>query len=230
VGVIDWVNIDAALLELFPNPPSIPGTYPGVAYLYASKADFSPWPESPDEGDVTCPSGVNLYDKAKVTITYATIKYDHSDLMARHRTFSVESMPLPNVNLRWKGDAKKVTLEHLNAYKNIPIVEHRITLFRATASSDAGVRSLAGMVNNASFEGATAETLLFTGCDESYTISTSGVKSYTKTFSFKERRIKQKSSIYGWNHAWRQEENEWQELETKDGDPVFELGNFSTLY
>lgn len=234
VGFIAWSSIDAALLELFPNPPALPGVHPTVAYLYADKVtEIRPWPDSPDEGDVTCPSGINNYAYAKLTIQYSTLKYDESDLISRSRTYSVESMPLPDVGLEW-ANGDKVELSDVQAYKNIPIVEHKITLYRSTASSDANIRALGGFVNDGAFEGADSETLLFTGADESFVISTSGVKSYTKTFSFKERRIKDGANVYGWNHAWRADAaggGAWTRLQTEAGDPIYpKTANFGNLF
>lgn len=234
VVIISYANIDAALLELFPNPPALPGVYPTVSYLYADRVtDIRPWPDSPDEGDVTCPSGVNVYSEAKMTIQYSTLKYDPSDLISRSRTYSVESMPLPAVGLQWVGGGK-LELSDIQAYKNIPIIEHKITLFRSSASSDTTIRDLGGFVNDGAFEGAADQTLLFTGADESFKISTNGVKDYTKTFSFKERRIKHAGSVYGWNHAWRQDAaggGAWVGIETENGDPLYPVSpDFGDLF
>jgi hypothetical protein len=224
VGVIAYADIDAALLELFPDPPAIPGIHPTVAYLFADKVtEIRPWPDSPDVSEVSCPAGVNVYAYAKLTIQYATLKYDEADLLSRSRTYSVESMPLPDVGLRWAG-GDKLELADVQAYKNIPIIEHKITLHRSTGSSDATIRDLGGFVNDGAFEGADDQTLLFTGADESFTISTNGVKSYTKTFTFKERRIKHAGNVYGWNHAWRADApggGAWVLIETENGDPLY---------
>lgn len=234
IGYIDWQEIDAAMLELFPDPPALPGIYPGVSYLFADQVtEISPWPASPLEGEVTCPAGVNQYDKAKLVIQYATLPYDESDLISRSRTYSVQSMPVPENGVFWE-DGSRINIPDLVAFKNIPVIEHKITLYRSDASSDSDVRDLIGLCNDGAFEGAADETLLFNGIDESFTISTSGVKSYTKTFSFTERRVRDGANVYGWNHAWRQNAaggGEWQRLKTKNGDPFIpKTANFGNLF
>lgn len=231
IGIINWTDIDAALLELFPNPPALPGTYPGVSYLFADGvSEIVAWPDSPPNDQVTCPSGVNLYSKAKITVTYSTLKYDESDLISRSRTYSVEAMPLPEIGLVWQDTAQPIQLSDIQAYKNIPIIEHQITLYRGTTSADSNVRDLAGKVNSSTFEGGDTETLLFLGAEENFTISTAGVKSYTQTFRFKERRIKDGSSVYGWNHAWRHATGEWAKLLTTQGNTLYPTGSFASLY
>jgi len=215
----DWSDIDALLLEMFPAPPALPGQYPGVSYLYVDDAEIVPWPDIPSQSDISCVGNIPVYDLAKVTIKYAPLKYDASDLITRQSTYRVEAMLLPANALKWEGGAD-VQQEDLQAGKMIPFTEHVFTYHRVPpakeAAIDAAIRDNQGMVNAATFEGAAAETLLFSGAEKTWTIDSSGNQTFTFTYHFMEKVTKQGEYSVGWNHFYRNSDSKWLRLIDKN--------------
>lgn len=211
-GQIAGASIDAALLELFPDPPALPGRHPGVSYLYADSATIKPLGNG-----VSCAGGYNIHDLVEITVTYAPLPYDSADLITRKISFSGEFMAMGAGSVWWSdgGTARQVQSENIAAGKFIPITEHSVTYHRlpvATATTIvAAIRANLGKVNASSFNlgggngSAAAETLLYTGAEMSFVVSTNGVTSYTIDHRFSEKAIIIGASTYGWNHFYRPE-------------------------
>lgn len=229
-GLIAFANINAALAELAPDPPSQVGVFPGVPYLYVTGWTIDPWPETqPDTESAYNAFGVTNYLRAKITVEYGSLQRSDADLIARRRTHSLESISVNAVDARWEdGGLIKIPVDH---FKRVGITDHHITVYRASTDKDAAIRANIGCVNSATFEGAAAETLLFTGVDEDFQYGTSGVKSRTRTYHFRERRIVVGSNVYGWNHAFREETGAWERVKYKDGSYMHLLSSaFNTLF
>lgn len=225
VGLISWANIDALLLECFPAPPSLPGTYPGVSYLYVESVDIEPWPAQPADGDVNCLGNVAVYGYAKVTIGYSVLEFDSSDLITRRSSFSVEPMLIPGEGAKWKNDdlmiAETVERSEWSAFKNISIIDHQFTYHlvpSATESTiDAAIRANIGQINDGTFEGAADETLLFVGSEKTWTIDSTGDQTFSYGHTFRERRVEKDGSVYGWLHEYREADGKWHRIMTEDG-------------
>lgn len=232
VGTIGWTNIDALLLECFPNPPSLPGTYPGVSYLYCDRVEIEPWPAIPPQGHISYASGIAVYTYAKVTIHYQTLQYDPSTMLSWKRSYSVEAIELKSVGLKWSDTGNPIKQEDVKAYKSVPIIEHVITRHRANASLGSTFQTEVGKVNSATWNGAAAETLMFTGAEEDLQVGTAGSIEYTRTIHFKERRAQFAGSVYGWNATLRQEADAavFAAFTTAAGEKVFPTSaNFNAL-
>lgn len=230
-GVIAWSAIDTLLAECFPAPPALPGQYPGITYLYVKNVEISPYPESPKQSDCAYSGGVLTYLYAKAVISYETLKYDPVDLIARRRSYSVEAITLPDHELYWESDGGELKIPDVQAIKTVPIVEHQITLYRSTSYNDTDVQANIGKINDGTFEGAADETLMFSGADNDFVVGTTGVKTHTTTYCFKERRVQTASGVKGWNHFWRPDTGLWDRLIDSGGDPIYQkVTTFGDLF
>lgn len=231
-GIIAWTNIDSLLAELFPDPPALPGQYPGVTYLYVKDVEFVPFPDVPPQGHLAYSgSGVLTYLYAKATIAYDTLKFDPVDLIARRRSFSVQTITLPDYALYWESDGAELKVPDVQAIKNVPVIEHHITLYRSTSYNATTVQANIGKINDGTFEGADDETLMFVGSDSDFVVGTRGVQTFTNTFVFHERRIQTPAGVKGWNYFWRPDSAIWDKVVDTGGDPIYQkVTTFGDLY
>lgn len=235
IGKIAWSSIDALILELFPPAPALPGAYPGVAYLYANTLRVSPFHPDPSQSEMTC-GDVASYTYALAEITYSRLPYESSDLLTRRYSFSVEALIMPGMGLHWEGDAadKIIEVDDVYAAKQIPLVEHSITLHRVTAvqfaARLAAIRDNIGHVNDGEFEGAADNTLLFCGAEAQFTLSTDGSMTWTLDYRFQERRITDGNNIRGWQHIWNPKTKKWARPQDADGNFLYpESSDFDDL-
>lgn len=214
-GIVTWASIDALLAELFPPPPAIPGTLPGITYLYASDVDINPWPPSP--GTVSCVGSFPVYQYAIVRITYDTLKYSPSDLIDRKTSFSTDVHLLPANGVQWEDTGEVPQQEDLMAAKQVPIRDISLTYHRIPSSAltalRAAVDAAVGHVNQSTFKGFAAETLLYKGAEESWRVDSAGNESWTFHHTFQARMLKTKSgSVVGWNHFFRNGDSDFYPL------------------
>lgn len=235
VGLIAWINIDALLLECFPAAPALPGVHPSVAYMYVQEIEIKPWPPVPAESDLSCLSTNVNYTSAICTIKYAPLEYDDGDLIKRRARVSVDVMTLPANATKWEDTGERPEQEDLIAGKQIPMVDWQFSYFQVPPAKeavlDAAVQALIGHVNDGVYDGKASETLLFKGYDKEWAVDSNGDQKFTYGYQFGERRVQDGSSVYGWNHFYRNKTGTWAKLLQKDGSPIYpKSANFSNLF
>jgi hypothetical protein len=239
---IDWGDIDDLYLELFPaavgSKPSLPALFPGSTVLYADSFEAEPFVGSDDVP--TCSVNIPTYDSAKVTITYKTIPYSQGEgasdqIITRNWSLSGDVLVLPSHGVRWKVGAVVVNDPDVRAGLIIPMSDLKVTLHRVTSAYFESLRDtvneLRGTVNDAAFEGCAAETLLLLGGDFTQTVSADGSQTYQCELTFQHRVVNDAAgNPQGWNYFYRPDTGAFEELETKDGDPIYWTGDFTDLY
>lgn len=217
-GIIAWANINTFLAELFPAPPALPGTFPGITYLYANDVTIKPWPPSPAQSAINCTGSFPTYTYAIATVSYDTIKYDSSDLIERRTAFSTEVMLVPSNAIEWSDKpGEGVQQEDLAAAKQIPLRDISFTFHRVPPASittmRASIDAAIGHVNSATYKGFAAETLLYKGGEESFRIDSGGMVVYTINHGFQARMVKdQGGTVRGWNYFFRNADSAWKKL------------------
>lgn len=234
VGRIDWVNIDALILECVPDV-GVYGRHPTIAYLYVDTVKVKPFHENASLDSITVSSGVAFHDLAEVTISYARVDFEkendgtNDNLLTRKWSFSGELMTLPGNQLKWI-DGTPVQQEEISASKLIPSIEHSITLLRRPSIPWTAIRENIGKVCDGTFEGATDETLLFSGAEVSFEFNATGSKMFTLDLRFNERFIKQGAQTFGWNHFYRKGTG-WQKLTDDQGELIYpKSSDFADLF
>lgn len=238
-GRILWVNIEAAILECYPAPPAIYGSHPTATWLYVDNLKFSPWHPDPAVADISVSGGVASYTYAKVEITYSKVPFQPgdisggsatTDLLTRRVSFGGEIMTLPLSKLKWESNNAVVQDENVTAGRFIPSVEHSITAHRRPTINWSAIRKAIGCVNAATFEGASPETLMFTGAEVTQQFANDGSIMNTLDLRFQERHIKDGNNVRGWNHFFRADVNKWDKLLTQDGQTVYQTVTNQDLY
>ena len=235
-GYVNWANIDALFLECYPAIPLGYGRHPVVSYLYVDTIDITPWHPNSAIENITISGGVASHDYAKVKIKYARIDYESEDdgnggenLLTRKWSFGGEFMTLPGSILQWE-DGTQVQQEEINASKIIPSIEHSITLLRRPSINWTALRENIGKVCDGDFEGASDETLLFSGAEVSFEFNPVGAKTFTLDLRLQERFIKQGNDTFGWNHFYRKGVG-WQKLKDDQGNLIYPKSNkFADLF
>lgn len=225
---INWADIDDVWSECFPAAPALPGTHPTRSYLYVESVEISPWPEVPAEVDITAGDVVD-YATALATIVYSTLPYDPAELLRWHQSGSNEVVLLPSNSWYWEASpAEAIRNEDVPAAKFVPIIDHTVDLFRVSPSYESTIisrcRALIGKVNRSTWRGADAETVLFEGYDSDSTFDSSGNRTLTFSYRFRERRLKFQNATFGWNHFPRQDasgSSKWQRIIDKAGNYVY---------
>jgi hypothetical protein len=97
-----------------------------------------------------------------------------------------------------------------------------LTLYQCPSQGDANIDLLSGKLNNATFFGRPANSLLFGGCKSIYEVSVAGVVRYTKSYVFTYRS-------YSWNQAYKRDGT----LDTPvdpAGNAPYQTGDFNLLF
>jgi hypothetical protein len=224
-----WANLDALFLECFPAAPSLPGVFPGIAFLFCESIEAEPLhPDGDFSAAALAGASVATYaNRAKVTINYSNLPYESDTLLTRRFSFSGEFLTIPSAALKWEG-GEVVQDEEISAAKIIPMIEHSITWHRVLEASIPwdDIKNDIGRVNesaidNAYFDNVAAETLLYMGAELNFTYSTDGSKVWTLEHRFQERRVKIAEDVFGWNHFQRPSDGTWKKLVDDNGDTVY---------
>lgn len=257
-GKIAWTDGNALYQELFPPPsggyPVLPVLFPGSSVLYAESVEYEPFV---GEDDIPLSSGPATYAFALATIKYKTIPYTKSgasgQIITRKWSVGGEFLTYKNTGLQWANDAgtggfQKVNNPEHHAGKLIPHRNLTVTLHQVTPTYYTSLQTtcdgLVGKVNNATWEGSAAETVLFLGGDFTQTVAADNSQTWQVELKFAKRIVKNGSQEVGWNYAFREDAAggaKWVRLQTEkndgasppvqiQGDHIYPLGDFSTLY
>lgn len=219
VGLISWVNIDALFLECFPAAPALPGVHPAVSYLYVKSVRVKPFPAVPAQSDLTCGSGIVNYTSAIVTIEYAPLDYDESDLLDQRESFSDEVYLLPSAAVAWEStNTVPVQQADLVASKIIGMRDISLTFHNVPEASVAAkrvaIQAASNKVNQSTYRGFAPETLLYKGTELTWRRDATGVNRWTMASAWQERRntIEDGTTVKGWNTFLDHSTGEWKDL------------------
>lgn len=219
VGLIAWLNIDALFLECWPAAPALPGVHPSLSYMYVRSVNVKPFPAVPAQGDLTIHSTNVNYLSAIVTVQYAPLDYDSSDLLDVTEDCSDEVYLLPSAGVAWStSNTVPVQQADLVASKNIQMRDISINFHNvassAIATKRAAIQTAHGKVNSSTYRGSAAETLLYKGSKLTWTRDSSGGQRWTMSNQFQERRntIEDGTTVKGWNTFFDQSTGEWKDL------------------
>ena len=151
-----------------------------------------------------------------------------------------EYIRLPGQSFHWQADPTCPVPPDVLPTLRIPVIEHHVTWQRVLDPPWDAIRSCTGAVNDASFLGADAETVLFDGAkaDREFT----GLGDFLEpqfgwrlTYIFREKLIKVAEGLdgtqtYGWNHTYRDVPYPyscWDRLVDPDGCPLYKTEDFS---
>lgn len=187
-----------------------PDTYPGVTSAYVEDASIAPF------GDlVQSASGLNTYEKAILTVNYATPQAasggggggsatvdDDGVIVEESLEPSVELLTIADTSIYWDA-AKTMPVKDVEAPSLIVRMMDWTLAIRNVTSVPANMDDYIGYVNseqivsksmtNRVFE---AETLMFMGASQSRSWSADGPTGWNITFKFQYRRT-------GWNQFFR---------------------------
>ena len=115
----------------------------------------------------------------------------------------------------------------------IPLMEHQIEWDRVLPADMTMnyFRGLMGCVNDKTFLGADAETLLFEGADldNSFVIA-SNPRTFKLVVTLKERHINSGGTIYGWNYDYHPNPPGWKRITMADGTDRYTKTDFSEMF
>lgn len=105
----------------------------------------------------------------------------------------------------WATSEQKIA-EPIGAGKLVIILDKTYTQRGLPAIPEAQIRANIGHVNEAAWQGAAAETLLFTGATQRTSYTAEGRKTHDVTYHFKER------PAAGWNNFYNPSANAWERI------------------
>ena len=202
VGLISWLNIDALLLECFPDAPALPGLHPQVPYLYVQSVDIDPWPDVPPQSHIAIGT-VPDFLFAKATITYGTLPFDTGDFLVKRYDATQEVISMSTNGFKWE-DGTAIESSDIPLSKSVPVKEHIWDYSRVPSSLESTISTafdaVAGKINATAWRGVSAETLLVLKYSPTWRYDGNGNKIFTFSYQFKERAVKFGGTTFGWNH------------------------------
>lgn len=145
---------------------------------------------------------------------------------------SAKFLLIPSASCRWEDDATIPVPEDANTAVLISLKHIQIQWDFVDDPAINAFDSILGMVNNDTFLGCPAETLLIESYDVSETFRDSALHPHTNrvVVNFSQRKIPTTSGVYGWNHDYREYPAGWARLLLSDGKPRYKLTDFSRIF
>lgn len=152
--------------------------------------------------------------------------------------FGVEQMDLPGLAFTWTDQPAQPVDPQATPSIIVPLLQHRLTWHRVTNPPWTAIRDASGTVNNASFLGVAAESLLFAGAQSERVFT--GVDGHDEpqfawrlVYTFQERTINYTGNTYGWNHTYRSLPNTspgFDKLVDANGENPYGTSTFTDLF
>ncbi len=209
-------NISAFFTDCYQDgvtPSRHPSSF--FSFLYVDTVTLEPFDAANMlETDV----GMLEPDFYKATVTYSPFDRDSGggsspeEVLTGSVNFTLESMTLPGYALSFVDTPTVPISDELNFSLQIPITDRSILVTRQSSVNFSTIRSNIGCVNSADFDGAAAETLLYTGASVRWKFDSTGKRSFDTEHHFKEKRIQWGASVYGWNHHFDKKTGNWKKV------------------
>ena len=227
-----------------------PIEFPSLPNLVVSEIEVEPFaPDSPRGELVTSlASGTNRYPDggARVTATYRAA-YDARNALrgdmptipsGTYLTFagelSAETQSTPGRIWHYAVTGSPILAADTNPSVVIPTGSYRLSWHRVPAPPWDTIRSLRGKVNQATFLGAPAGTVLFLGATLTprFPLAEAG-QLWTIQYAFAERTVPLASGSGGWNHVYKEQAvsgDHWIPIADDSGNPPYRAGDFGGLF
>ncbi|MBN1910117.1 MAG: hypothetical protein JW818_10285 [Pirellulales bacterium] len=248
--LVAWADRDAFALYVLGEAAEFGGStqvnYPGKAHVFAVKLRYEPAdPDQPDVKELTeIDQELNSYADswAKAIVEYRTVNpRDREDgpenepgtyLTYRMRYLGA-FQPVGPGGWMW-SDTYGAVPSTQELAKWIPMTEHLLTWHQVVNPPWQTISELQGTLNDAEFLGCAAGTLLFEGADANK-LYRAGLDEGPSPFCweiaylFRERAIKSGGSVFGWNHAYRENPAGWVTV-TNGSANLHDSADFSPLF
>jgi len=229
-----------------------PMEFPGMPNLVVSDLKVEPFdPENPDGSAITTITrGTNTYPDAgaKITATYRTL-FD-ADNQPRenlpsvpdgtHLTYSAqlgaEYQTVPGRVWNWVGALGNPQLPpDVNPGVLVPTGTYRLKWHRVALPPWDTIRAMRGKVNNATFGGSPAGTVLFVGARITRQFQFSDEGGFWQIeYSFSEKTVELNSAVkVGWNYQYKEKAvsgEHWVEVNDDDGRAPYQEADLSSLF
>jgi len=223
-------------------------TYPGRKDVYASTLHFEPF-----DPDAICVREMADLKKdavhyngsfARATVNYHTIdSQERGDGPLNEEGTSItyrmvvepEEVELSPTAWRW-NDTNQSVSGNVVLRKSVPATIHYVTWSNVVDPPWEAIQARQGTVNNASFLGCPAETLLFQGAEANKLYRRGseldeGPSSFVWAikYAFREKAVKVGVVVHGWNHVYRPETGQW--IPVVNGPAkLYDSSDFNTLF
>jgi hypothetical protein len=203
--------VSASLAQGLGNPVLGANGYPDYDGGALIQAEYRPLP-----WDAITPDRNNSIDPS-TSIVFCTQSID----------FTTESFTIADHTFKYSAGVAVGTNTGVPAKFSIPVTELVLTYHQVPYMPMTIVRNLRGKVNNATFLGATAGTVLFRGAKTERTWNTDGTVTQNVQMMFSER-----SSLHPWNSLPSKTSLTWQSVTedgTSGGTKMYETADLSPL-
>jgi hypothetical protein len=254
--LVAWEERHAMIAELlgqgYQSGGTSPASYPLWANALAMAVRLEPWPSCPeDQGafdDVA--SQLNSYSDqyARITIDYELLyasasrgdlpQPDSGTVLTYRMDCGGEQAIVSGEGLQWVADASLPVPPEVIPVVRVPIAEHHLTWHRVISPPWDAIRNSLGTVNDDTFLGAAAETLLLDGvtADKQFL----GIDDFQQPqfgwrigYVFREKTIHWGGNTYGWNYAYcclPQNSPAWDKLVDSQGESLYRTSAFGPLF
>lgn len=220
-------------------PQGTPGQHPAASFLFVDEVSIQPFgdgnvPYYQDSlGHIVPESWLCIVKYSQMVNniidfpggqTPGPVNSDGADLYDGVINITNEVMMFEGDGYTWENETDRIA-EIMQFPKIIPIVDRELRIPRVTTIPWPEIRPRIGCVNSSGYMGANKETLLYIAANIGFKRSFNGQMSYSIAHKFKERRIRHKGNVYGWNHFWDPKTQDWR----KTDPTVYSLSSFSTL-
>lgn len=210
-----WLRMESIHFEPFiEDPPHDSGRY--YTYVRATvrfKGDCLNLGAGSGEDQPTVPSGTYL---------------------SYNREASAMLQTMPGHGFQWATAGTQVETD-VDVGKVITTAAHTFRWTNVTDPPWDAINEARGRVNDRTFLGRPAGTLLFSGDTVDREFNEDGTDTYQVGYTFHERSFSvgtAYTTVYGWNHFWNAEQNRWEKVVWQD-DPtraVYEEYDLSELF
>lgn len=192
--------------------------------------------------------GLNRYDSfARVTVNYELlVPSDREDeppielgtFLTYRQDFDTEQITLSGDSFTWEDQPSQSVPAAAVPTIRVPVVQHHLTWHRVVRPPWEAIRNGIGTLNNDTFMGAAAETVIFDGATaEREFLRIDGFANaelaWRLSYVFRERAIKTGGSIVGWNHTYRSlpvDNPGWDRLVDGNGSRPYGASDFEQLF
>ena len=223
--------------------------YPDTADIVAMRTQCEPFADdlvAQTFDELT--EGLNRYNGfAKITVDYEllvaselgdVITAESGTFLAYRQGISHKTVAMPEDSLSWQDKPAEFVSAKAVPSIHVPIIEHELTWHRVVSPPWQAMRDCVGTVNDATFLGAAAATVLFDGAAAEPEFLRIGDLDRAELawrigYRFREMAVKTGSGeIVGWNHAYRPlpvDDPGWDELADANGNRPYRSSDFAQL-
>ncbi len=201
---------------------TVPQVYPDNPSLYASHFKIFPRGRSYESGSTIA------YDKCVVQIRFTNPDFDYESpdgsldsliYASEDLDFAADFQNLPASAFRFPSDNAPVGT---SLGRLIGTTEYRIVRHQVPYLPESMIESAVGHVNETTFRGRPAGTLLFLGAKASRELTSDGAKSWRIDYRFARRSVP-------WNMVMRPDSGAFEEPQDTSGNPVYPSFEMSGL-